>query len=391
MEVLENKYNTIQKILFTITVFVILTRKYTISMVKEYLVPDNIMSILFYLSILLPGIIILLKKKHSLKEVVIIFFSLVLYFFTKEGSILRIVLLAASVIDIDDEYVIKIYMIASVIFVVMSILSGNMLDEFVKQPEIHYRFTNGRFVFRETFGFANPNSVFLFTLPIYAAYIFLRFEKYNWIDRGILFATTIYIYMNTMSRTGLITALMALIIVDILRYIDLQKQKIYGIIIKVTPILFAVGSVLVGTVFSNISILNDVLASRPMHWNAYLIEEGNILTLFGNKYSDLVKEIHPLDSSYIYIIAVLGLCSFVFFMYLLYKGLDEFIKKDNKKYIAIVMMFLVYSIAENILLEAGYNFTIILLIKYVMKSSENEMSILEMITYLKNKIKRRAV
>lgn len=201
----------------------------------------------------------------------------------------------------------------------------------------------------------------------------------------------LYIYMNTMSRTGLITALMALIIVDILRYIDLQKHKIYGIIIKVTPILFAVGSVLVGTVFSNISILNDVLASRPMHWNAYLIEEGNILTLFGNKYSDLVKEIHPLDSSYIYIIAVLGLCSFVFFMYLLYKGLDEFIKKDNKKYIAIVMMFLVYSIAENILLEAGYNFTIILLIKYVMKSSENEMSILEMITYLKNKIKRRAV
>ena len=76
---------------------------------------------------------------------------------------------------------------------------------------------------------------------------------------------------------------------------------------------------------------------------------------------------------------MLGIVSLIFFMYLLYKGLDIFIKKEQKKYIIIVFMFLIYSLAENILLEAGYNFTIILLIKHVMNNNQNNFYIRDLL------------
>ena len=65
-------------------------------------------------------------------------------------------------------------------------------------------------------------------------------------------------------------------------------------------------------------------------------------------------------------------------MFLLYKGLDILIKKNENKYIAVIVMFLVYSFAENILFEAGFNFSIVFLIKYIILDDT-----------LKNKFRRR--
>ncbi len=72
-------------------------------------------------------------------------------------------------------------------------------------------------------------------------------------------------------------------------------------------------------------------------------------------------------------------------MYLLNKGLDILIKNDNKKYIAMIMMFLVYALAENILLEAAYNFTILLLIKQIIIDDKNNFTIKEGIKAIINK------
>ncbi|MEG1311644.1 MAG: polysaccharide polymerase, partial [Romboutsia sp.] len=164
-----------------------------------------------------------------------------------------------------------------------------------------------------------------------------------------------------------------------------KKYPISIKFIKLMPIICTGASLLIGTVLSNVHFLNKVLASRPLHWKSYLIEEGSIFTLFGNKFSSEMKMAHPLDSSYVYIVAILGLVSLVFFMYLLYKGLGIFIKNNDRKYIAIVMMFLVYSLAENILLEAGYNFTIVLLIKHIINDNKNDFTIKEGFNLIKNR------
>lgn len=385
MNTLNNKSNVINKYLYTFTLFIILLRKYTISMLREDVISNRFLSILFYGSIGLLFLQFVIRKKHNFAELLIFLIASILYIFTREGSILVLILLAISIRDIEDKYVVKSYMIISVVFIIGSILLGNLMTDIAQVPEVHYRIVNGEYIPRETFGFANPNSIFLLVLPVYAAYIYLRFDKYDLFDRLILIVTTLYIYQKTMSRTGVLTIVGALIFVEILKSIDLNKYPIVATILKVIPVIFVLISILIGTVFSKVGFLNKLLASRPLHWKTYLVESGNMFTLFGNKFSHEMKMVHPLDSSYIYIVAVLGLVSLIFFMYLLYKGLNIFIKRNDKKYIAIVMMFLVYALAENILLEAGYNFTIVLLIKHVINDNSNDFTIKEGFSFIKNR------
>ena len=163
-----------------------------------------------------------------------------------------------------------------------------------------------------------------------------------------------------------------------MKYIDLKRYTKISFLVKISPILLLVGSVAIGVLFSKSELLNSVLASRPRYWNIYLTQEGNFLSLFGNVYSAEIKQANPLDNSYVYLTVMLGLVSVVFFMFLLYKGLDIFIKKNENKYIAVIVMFLVYSFAENILFEAGFNFGIVFLIKYIILDDT-----------LKNKVKFR--
>lgn len=370
-----SKRNIISMGLYTITLIMILLRKYMISMLREDIPIDRVTSLLFYGSIGLLFIQFLIRKKHNMTELAIFIAACVLYVLTKEGSILVLILLAISIRDIDDKYVVKSYMVLNILFIIGSMMIGNLMPYITQVPEVHYRIIEGRYIARETFGFTNPNSIFLFLLPVYAAYIFLRFDKYDIFDRVILIVTTFYIYDKTMSRTGVATIIGALVVVEILKFIDLRKSKIISNVIKIAPILFLIISLLMGTVLSEVSIFNKLLASRPKHWSFYLTGEGKVFTLFGNKFSEATRIAHPLDSSYVYIVAFLGLVSLVFFMYLLYKGLDIFIKRNDKKYIAVVLLFLICSLAENILLEAGYNFTIILLIKHIMNNNTKDFTV----------------
>lgn len=371
----DDKILRINSFLYTITLIMILARKYMISIIREDILPGGLMSLLFYGSIGLLFLQFVIQKNHNKTEIMLFLTAVLLYVFTREGSILVIILLSIAVKEIEDDYVVKSYILLNLIFIVTCILIGNLMPYVAQVPEVHYRIIDGQYIPREAFGFANPNSIFLLALSIYAGYIYLRFDDYNKYDRVLLIVTTLFIYYFTKSRTGGITIIAALVFVEVLRLTDLKDRRLIANGIRLLPIMFLIVSLAVGTVFSNVTIFNKVLASRPVHWHAYLIEYGSKFTLFGNKYSDAVKAAHPLDSSYVYMYAFLGLVSLIFFMYLLYKGLDLFIINDQKKYIAIVMMFLIYALAENILLEVGYNFTIVLLIKHIIINNKDNFTI----------------
>ncbi|GAA3660155.1 hypothetical protein [Asaccharospora irregularis] len=371
----DDKGSIISKILYTITLLAIIARRYAIFIIRDGIVPSTFMSALFYGSFVLLLLQFAIQKSHNKTEIIIFLATMMLYLLTREGSILMIVLLAIAIKNIEDDYVVKSYIILNLIFIVGSIIIGNLMPHIAPIPEAHYRIVEGELVSREAFGFANPNSPFWFTLAIYAGYIFLRFDDYNKYDRILLIFTTIFIYYFTKSRTGAIAIFGALVFVELLKKIDLKDNILLTKGLKLIPFIFLVSSLLVGTVFAKVSSLNSLMASRPRHWNAYLVKNGNLLTLFGNKYSSEIKAAHPLDSSYVYMYAFLGLVSLIFFMYLLYKGLDLFIINDQKKYIAIVMMFLIYALAENILLEVGYNFTIVLLIKHIIINNKDNFTI----------------
>ena len=188
-----------------------------------------------------------------------------------------------------------------------------------------------------------------------------------------------------MSRTGVITIIGILLIVEFLRVIDFKKYKFMAKVFKLSPLILLVVSLIIAIPFANNSILNSVLASRPRYWNKYLVTYGNLFTLFGNSYPPDMKINNPLDSSYIYILAILGVVSLIVFIYILYKGLDIFINKNEKKYLVIVMMFVIYAFAENILLEIGYNFTIILLVKHIIIDNTDYFTKKEFLKKIRNR------
>lgn len=378
MDILKRKNNNLDKILFSFTLFVILLRRYMIFNLEPTTFVNKSTSLLFYGSIALLMFQFILIKKHSITEIAIFLAACGLYVFTREGAILVLILLAITIKDIDDKYVVKNYLIINALFIIAFILIGNFLPDLIKISDTHYRFKDGIYIVRNCFGLHNPNLVFFYSIGVYAAYIFLRFDKYNMVDRAILLFVTLFIYKITMSRTGLLTMIAALFLVDILKYLDLKKYKKISFLVKISPILLLIMSVGIGLLFSKNELFNNILASRPKYWNIYLTQEGNFLSLFGNVYSAEIKQANPLDNSYVYLTVMLGLVSVVFFMFLLYKGLDILIKKNENKYIAAIAMFLVYSFAENILFEAGFNFGIVFLIKYIILDDT-----------LKNKFRRR--
>lgn len=66
-------------------------------------------------------------------------------------------------------------------------------------------------------------------------------------------------------------------------------------------------------------------------------------------------------------------------MYLLYKGIGGFIEDDKKSYLTVIVIFLIYSFAENLLLEAGLSFAVVLLIKDVIMRDKREIDIYKFI------------
>ena len=66
-------------------------------------------------------------------------------------------------------------------------------------------------------------------------------------------------------------------------------------------------------------------------------------------------------------------------MYLLYTGIGGFIEDDKKSYLTVIVIFLIYSFAENLLLEAGLSFAVVLLIKDVIMRDKREIDIYKFI------------
>ena len=66
-------------------------------------------------------------------------------------------------------------------------------------------------------------------------------------------------------------------------------------------------------------------------------------------------------------------------MYLLYKGIGGFIEDNKKEYLIITVIFLIYSFAENLLLEASLSFAMVLLIKDFVLRDKREIDIYKFI------------
>ena len=166
MDILKRKNNNLDKILFSFTLFVILLRRYMIFNLEPTAFVNKSTSLLFYGSIALLMFQFILIKKHNITEIAIFLAACGLYVFTREGAILVLILLAITIKDIDDKYVVKNYLIINALFIIAFILIGNFLPDLIKISDTHYRFKDGIYIVRNCFGLHNPNLVFFYSIGV---------------------------------------------------------------------------------------------------------------------------------------------------------------------------------------------------------------------------------
>lgn len=364
------------KVIFTIALFMIILRKYMTALIST---PSTqivlIQSALFYVSIGLLGVLFLMDGNKKRIEILLLVFCVALYLLNRNGTMIVFVLLASGIKNISDNYVVKNYLIISTFLLCGFVLIFNLFPELQSASLVAYRFSTSSFATRFDFELGNPNSAYFFMLPILCSYIFLRFKDYNVFDRVLIIVLTIFIYSVTASRTGFYTIVVGLILLEAIRYINIKDNVFLPILAKIAPILISLISIFMGMKFYNSTQMNNLLSSRPKYWHVYLAEAGNFLKPFGNSFGDAIKAANPLDNSYIYLVSVLGLVTFVLFLALMYVGIDILIKSDNKVLLAILFIFLIYGFAENIIFESGLNFTLVLLLKVIINNNKNEINI----------------
>lgn len=383
------KLDKINKCIFLVAIFCIIFRKYIQIFVDQDVALGKTTSLLLYGSMALLLLQFIINKNRSKKGLFFLIGGIALYLITRDGSILAIVLVALGMEVMTDEFSAKSYLgMHSFLFIVGMIFVA-FLPDLAHREEIHYRIVDGLNYARYSFGAGNPNAVFFVLLPVYATYIFLRFKKYNILDRLVIAASLYVIYTNTGSRTGLLSIVAGLIVVEILKVVNLKESKIVKYGVTFTPIIITLISVVSSVFLYNNEILIKLLSSRTKYWHTYVQKQGKLFTLFGNDYSDAMKVQNPLDNSYIYIIAILGMVTMTILLVILCKGLYEYCKRDEKEKIVAVLIFLIFAFGENMMLEAGINFGLALIIKDMITFNSEPINIYKYPMELLKQIRNR--
>ncbi len=230
---------------------------------------------------------------------------------------------------ISNEYLIKNYLYITAIFF-LGIIFLNTFEIIPNGTHVHFRQNS----IRNDFGFGNPNSPFLLSVPLYAAYIYLRFDKYDIYDRVLLLSVSVLVYFQTYSRTGLITIFSILIFIEIVKIVNIKNNKIAKFILSYLPILIVSFSFITATCL-NFNFFNKLLSGRPQLWNIYI----KYITLFGNKQYFELKKLYPLDNGYIYSFVLYGVVFTVLFLALYVYYMKKSFNENNGKVLAVCSIF----------------------------------------------------
>ena len=260
---------------------------------------------------------------------------------------------------ISAEYLIKNYLYITAVFF-LGIILLNTFKIIPNSESVHFRNNN----IRNDLGLGNPNAPFLSSIPLYAGYIYLRFDKYDILDRVLLISVSLLLYSQTYSRTGLITIFTILAFVEIVKRVNIRNNKFAIFTLSYFPLLITTFSFFTA-IFLNFRFFNKLLSDRPELWNIYIKN----IKLFRNENYFNLKDLYPLDNAYIFAFALYGIVFTVLMLVLYTYFMKKNVRENNGKILAVCSMFLMYAFGENMLFNAALNFTLILAITSL--SSEN--------------------
>lgn len=307
--------------------------------------------------------------------------SVVVYYNTGEKGLLLYFTMMLGMKGVSTKRVFKLgSIILSVSFTSLVLLSITGLKE-----EIIYINDRAGFgkVIRHSLGYPYPNTLFT-TYIVLMILIFYVLEKQN--KKNLLLTTlfllmgSVYIFIYSCSNTGLIVSVFYLLVNLYLqcrrklsRFEKIGIQLMYPLCL-----IFAIAGPLVtrGKLFQ---LLDKVLHNRWAYSLYYLTNEP--ITLFGVRFKEAPDTNYMIDSSFLYSFLQLGIIPFVIVTLLFLGMINDYVKREMKTELAIILSFCVLGLSDPFLFNLSYKNLMFLFVgEYLFRKlkllEEREMPIL---------------
>lgn len=224
---------------------------------------------------------------------------------------------------------------------------------------------------RNDFGYGHPNIAMIYYWGLFVSillYCYLsRYRNLIWILLILFLFFSIYLYMETDSRSFLLSVFSFIVVFG---YYNFRKMAVrnYRIgyskyILYATPVLFTFLTLYFGIYADKYPKINILFSTRPSLYHEFLLTLKPIQYLLGTTAFDRII----IDSSYMHLLFEAGALLMVYFLWLYYWAIKNIVRQQNFLIIAIMTSFLVYGLMESLLLFCvilGNNLFWILLYRY---------------------------
>lgn len=293
----------------------------------------------------------------------------VVYFVSKEKGIL---LCAATIIGMKNVSVKKVFkvgawtwglsMLANIIY--------HLIFLYTSGYKVHEKLGLGH-IFRWDLGFSHPNVLHIAYLTLTAFFVYNLGRKYDWKYFLLLMIGNIFVFIYSVSYTGIIVVTLYL---GISLYMNIRKElcTIEYVLLELvfpTAVIFSLFSpiILPEKIFN---ILNKVFNTRLSLAKIFLVKEN--IKFFGNNLESITTYLTTMDNSYVFLFVVYGMVVFVLFVIGYLFTIHFYVKKQKNMELAMIISFAVAGITEPFMFNTSFkNLTLLFVGNYLWKVLED--------------------
>lgn len=324
-----------------------------------------------------------LMDKYSYKEwyFLLILFILLVISWIKSGENYLLILFfpVAFSKNLDIKKFVKIYFCVSLVMILLIVCLSlmNIIPNYVYLRGLNIR---------QSFGIIYPTDFAAYVFYLSCGYVYIRNNKFNYIDGIITFLISYIVYLKTDARLNFICTIIVIVLGFLIKFnsfkfITRRNKSLFLIL----PSLFIV----ITTFFYNpdnnlFKLLNNLLSDRLFIVQRIFRDYG--ISLFGNKvyqnglggdagqnFNFLINQYSYIDSAYLRMILMYGIVLSVVILFVLS---CEMIKIDDDFLMIILVVIFVSGMVEMHMLQIAYNpFFIILTAEYFKKSDKVSASV----------------
>lgn len=311
---------------------------------------------------------------HTAKEwgiiAVLALLAVLVYLNSKEKGILILALTILSMKGVSKERVFRVGM-----WVWGITMSGNVLYHLLNLDSsgynVHEKLGLGH-IFRWDLGFSHPNVLHISYLMLCGFIIYNLDKKYNWKHAIGLMLGNLFIFLYSVSYTGIMVVTLYLGIswyINIRENLNKLEYILLELVFPVCVLLSLLAPILLSEKMFNIA--NKIFSNRLILSEYYLVPEN--LTLFGSNLENITTHVLTMDNAYVFSLIIYGIVFFVVMVgsYLL---LNHWcVKEKRKKDLVLISCFMIAGITEPFLFNTSFkNLTLVLLGDFFFRAFKKE-------------------